>query len=534
MVFHPLFASAADGNPRVLIVSPEQTGIFQSGGLAHATTGLATSLNAEGVPTDVLMPYFLEMNAPPLEWTGQNVRAFLDWHGGQPHKVSEFSVLKSIGNGNPTIFLKHESPASTTNYFDNRRYRGGQKFYAPEATIGESFGAFAQAASEYILSQNYDIVMLNDWTSGLIAVHLHDAKLLGRKVPKVIFAIHNIAYQGLFPKSLADFLGLDERHFSMDGYEFYGKMNFLKAGLLYSDIVYTVSRQYAKEIATPRYGAGLDGVIRLLQARNQIIGILNGITESEWVPTIKTPDLKWTFSANNLVGKAQGKATLQEALGLPVRPDVPTFVLTSRLAEQKGFAYLIDAIAAVAQAGDTQWVVIGDGEQQFIEKLRELEWRFKDNVRYREFSDKLEKQLTRYGDFFVNGAYFEPSGLNQLFALINGTIPVVAGVGGLEDSVVDEKTGLKFPIIPGPNNQHYDPDATRQAAIERFENASALFRRDPGRIQQMRREGMAQRNSWGERVQSAFNPLFRGLLEGSGCASLLLDPVDPRALREVP
>lgn len=499
-------------SPKILMVSPEQSHIFQTGGLAHATTGLAISLRAEGIQTEVLMPAFTDMNSGSLHTTGFRTAVPLDFDHGQPNKRSYFSMLQNNSVDNPTFFLRHDSVNGERNYFDSHpETYGGKKVYAPDLRIGESFGAFAKASVDFIMSQNYDIVILNDWTTGLIALHLKDLKDRGFKVPRVIFAIHNMAYQGLFPESLGRYLGLNEKHFSISGYEFWHQVSFLKAGLQYSDMIYTVSNQYAKEIATPRFGAGLDGLIRQKATEGKVTGILNGIINEEWEPNKKVEGLEHGFTKKDLVGKSRGKAALQAELGFPVSAETPLFVLTSRLAEQKGFAYLTDAIEATIKFGHSQWIVIGDGDADYIKGLKALEEKYPDRVRYRSFSNLLEKKLTRYGDFFVNGAWFEPSGLNQFFALRNGTLPVVSQAGGLMDSVKEGKTGLLFHIHEGAGGQGYDKEATRKAAQAVFEKAIALYG-DKSKMNEMRLNAMSEDHSWNSRIQKHFNSLFEYVL----------------------
>lgn len=505
-----LAATPRTGAPRILMVSPEQTGILQTGGLSHATTGLAVSLNATGIPTEVLMPYYLQMQGDKPQPTGEVFNVGLDYRGTDyPHKSVSFTAHRTEGATHRTTFLRHESVQQ--NYFDNRTDDGKSRSYAPDYHIGEAFGAFAKAAAEYILTHNYDIVILNDWTTGMIAVHLEEARRAGVRVPKVVTAIHNIAFQGVFSKGLADFLGLSERHFNAEhGYEFWGKMNFLKADLQYSDMIYTVSKQYAQEIATPRFGAGLDGVIRQKMTEGRVTGILNGILDHEWDPRRPKPGLAQTFSADDLEGKRRGKVDLQNEFRLPVRADVPVFILTSRMAEQKGFEYLIPAIARTAERSEAQWIIIGDGDAKYIQAVKELESRFPDRLRYRPFSNHFEAMLTRYADFFVNGAWFEPSGLNQFFALKNGTIPVVSEAGGLADSVKPGQNGIRFAIEPQADGTGYDTAATAEAAQRAFQEAIALYR-DPERLNSMRVRGMSENNSWDGRIRSDFMALFQRL-----------------------
>lgn len=510
LTFFVSTAFADDSDPRVIVLSPEQTGILQTGGLAHATTGLAKALNGIGIRTEVLMPYYTEMNAPgPLIEEMRRLHAPVDWQNGRPQKWSQFTVLRHQSSELNTVFLRHDPTRGERNYFDNRSEGSTKKGYGPEDRIGESFGAFAKAAAEYIVNQGYDIAILNDWTMGLVAVHIEEMRRHGIQTPKVIFAIHNIAYQGVFPKSLVDFLGLSERHFRMEGYEYYGKVNFLKAGLQYSDMVYTVSQKYADEITTARFGMGLDGVMRKKLEEGRLTGILNGIDSREWDPRKSyLPEMTSTFSADDLSGKATGKAELQASFGLPTRADVPVFILTSRLAEQKGFEYLLEALSDAVSKNEMQVLIIGDGEPNYVEKAKSLEKSFPERVRYSRFSTKLEKLATAYGDFFVNAAWFEPSGLNQFFALANGTIPVVSEVGGLASSVHRGQNGLTFPIVEGANGQSYDVQATRQAIVKALNEAVALYQHQPGLIHQMRVHGMKESHSWGQRVTREFLPLF--------------------------
>lgn len=524
-------------NFRVLIASVEQTRIFQTGGLAHATTDLAKTLNQAGVSTDVLMPYYLQMNVHgTLTDIDQNYNVLLDWRHGRAHKESVFTVKAMIesdlNTGEQelkTYFLKHDHTDEIVNYFDNRAEDSTQKFYGPAATIGESFGAYSKAAAEFILQNSYDIVILNDWTSGLIATHLHDAKVQGRKTPKVVFAIHNIAYQGVFPKSLVDFLGLPEQHFNFEnGYEFHGQVNFLKAGIQYSDEVYTVSPQYAIEIATRRFGHGLDGLIRRKRNEGRLIGILNGIDNSKWEPAHPV-DPQWpSFSANDLAGKALGKQMLQKQFHLPEDASAPLVISTSRLAEQKGFEYLFDAIRSLASRHHIQFILIGDGESRYIHQAQQLEHDFKNQIRYARYSITLEHLLMNYGDFFINAAWFEPCGLNQFYALRNGAIPVVSCTGGLKDSIQDDVTGFHF-IVPEDGSHHhpYDKWQAQQAIINVFEQkVLKLYNDDPVKLNQMRVAGMQEDHSWLHQVNEIFIPMFYEILRDqndntSDCAQVI-------------
>lgn len=522
-------AEIADRPLHVWVVSPEG-GFFKTGGLGPATDGLAKALNKAGVWTDFIMPYYMEADTPKTVPVANEIKVPLDFINGVPHKTSRFSVHSTVDYLPHTFLLRHENDANQQNYFDNRRQGIMPKFYGPENIIGEAMGAFARAAANFILSRadQIDVVILNDWTTGLIAYHLEQARERGLKVPIVWFAIHNIAYQGQFPHSLVDFLGIPETFSTDKGIEFWGKMNMLKAGIQYSDKVYTVSNNYAEEIATSRFGAGLEGLIQRKRLEGRMMGIPNGIDREEWDPTVKKPGLEWTFSSGDLTGKSAGKAALQEELGLSADGDAPLFILTSRLVEQKGFNYVIDAIAQAA-ASHSHWLIIGDGDPNYIRQLQELEQRYPDKVRYRPFSAALEARATRYADYFLNAAWFEPCGLNQLFALLNGTIPVVSRVGGLADSVQHGETGILFDIIPQEGTgAMYDKEATIHSLVNAIHSALELYN-DKAALQKMRMAGMGVDNSWLERVQNKFLPLFKSLVK-----KLQQDPLSVQGLNASP
>lgn len=502
---------------RVLLVTAESTGLFQTGGLAHAVHGLARAFNQEGLVADIAIPYYLRLPPPKdLRYPNTHIEVPLDVDSqGQAHRWTEFYLLKAgKANHGETLFFRHHS--NKFNYFDNR-VPENKKFYGPESTLGEGFGAFSKAVAQYVLTHKYDIVILNDWHTALTALFLEMARQQGHQTPKVILAIHNLAFQGNFPHSLLYHLGIPDSYFDAnDGIEFYGNMSFLKAGILKSDLVYTVSPQYAQDIATSRFGAGMDGLIRRAHAENRLVGILNGIDDSSWDPVKPYHDsIQWTFSSSDFSGKAKGKAALQARWNLPVNASTPIYVLSSRVVEQKGYAYLPRAMESFLLRKDAQFIVIGDGEPQYIDRLKALELRFPHQFRYKHFKEDYEKEMKAYGDFFINAAWFEPSGLNQLFALKNGTIPILSQVGGLSNSVVDGVSGLFFPIHWKQDHSGYDVEATIKSLVQVLDESHHLFFHKPKQILKMRRAGMLIDNSWNSRVNNEFKNLFNERLSVS-------------------
>lgn len=501
---------------KIGIVSVEKTGVLQTGGLAHATNDLAEAMAKYGHEVEVLMPGYLSSQGAGTV-SDRIITVDLDWHDGRSYRKSEFSLRHQTKKDVEIVFFDDRDAPYRPNYFADQKGS-----YGEPAQIGEAFGALNKAQASFILSQNYDVVILNDWSAGLVAYHLRQLEKAGAKIPKIIFAIHNIAYQGNFDFSLARFLGLPQQDFSVYGYELYGKMSFLKAGLFYADHVYTVSPQYARELTTPRFGAGLDGLIQTITSEGRMSGILNGINVSHWDPTTQTEQLPWAFDSSNFSGKFAGKGALQKTFGLQEDLRAPLFVLTSRLDFQKGFEYLIPAMRKSLETTSSQWFVIGDGNAAFADALKQMQQDFPGRMIYSEYNSDLEKKLIRYGDFFVNAAWFEPSGLNQMFALRNGTVPLVSRVGGLVDSVFDNVNGITFEIPAGPMGMTFDKEIAETNLVNAVQRAIDLYA-DSNRLDRIRKAGMAEDHSWVSRVKNHYNPMFIKVLEGTGAEHRVLN-----------
>lgn len=500
---------ASAHNFRVLMVASECAGLFQTGGLGHAVSGAFHALNESGVETDLILPRYLKMAEAESAKVGRTYRIGLDWTNGAPAREAKFQTHKLVGSIHRTYLMSHASAEGESNYFDNRA--AGRPHYGPADLEGEAWGAWSRAVADFILEGRYDLVRLNDHHCALVALFLHQARVEGRRTPRVEMVVHNLAFQGVYPRSIMQVLNLPEHYFdAFDGIEFYGCVNFMKAGLLFSDHSSTVSAQHARELASKRGGAGLDGLIRRLIFEKRFSGLLNGIHTEDWDPS--TAEREFSFSVNDLRGKAHGKALIQKEFGLAVDGEIPLFILTSRVTEQKGFAYLPRAIERFLANTDAQIIAIGDGDSEYIGLLKQLELWYPEKFRYRRFDARTEKRLTAYGDFFVNAAWFEPSGLNQLFSLVNGTIPIVSRVGGLADSVNDGETGFLFDIQWSESGDGYESIATSQALHVALQRAAESFFFENEKIQEMRRAGMSIDNSWEKRVNEQMIPLFRRIL----------------------
>ena len=352
------------------------------------------------------------------------------------------------------------------------------------------FGVFAQAALAVCtgaadLSWEPDVVHCHDWQTGLVPALLSDIP----RRPASVFTIHNLAYQGLFSRVQFDQLKLPEHLWSLHALEFYGSFSFLKGGLVFSDWITTVSPTYAREIRTAAFGCGLDGLLR--HRAERLVGILNGVDYRVWDPR-HDPLIEHAFGPDQLEGKAANKAALQARFGLPQDPDVPVAGFVGRLVEQKGVDLILDALPAFWER-PFQLVVLGSGD-------RALEARLQDAARAHPmalgvqigYDEPLAHLIEAGADLFLMPSRFEPCGLNQMYSLRYGTVPVVQRVGGLADTVVhaDRKalatgtaTGFTFA----------EPSAERLAtAIEAALNCYA----QPEVWRRLMRAGMAQDFSW--------------------------------------
>ena len=373
-------------------------------------------------------------------------------------------------------------------YFDRDQLYGvGGKDYPDNA---ERFGLFARAAIEVAKHLwRADVIHCHDWQASLVPALLrtqYAADPAFRRVP-VVLTVHNLGYQGLFGRDVVARLGLPESLFHVDALEFYGKVNLLKGGLVFSDYLTTVSRKYAQEIQTPEYGHGLDGVIRGRASR--LVGILNGVDYSIWSPECDTLIAK-KFSTSDMTGKAACKRDLLVQFKLPAaNVKRPLVGIISRFADQKGFD-LIAQIAGDLLKENVCLVVLGTGEPKYEALFRALAEHKPDRVGVRVgFDNTLAHKIEAGSDLFLMPSRYEPCGLNQIYSLRYGTVPVVRATGGLDDTVEPFEplsgrgTGFKF--------QEYDG----QALLETLRLAIKMYH-DPPAWQKLVTNGMAKDFSW--------------------------------------
>jgi starch synthase len=288
------------------------------------------------------------------------------------------------------------------------------------------------------LELNVDVIHCNDWQTGLVPAYL---KLLYRNLPRyqrisTLYTIHNMAFQGAFWHWDMLLTGLDWKHFNLHEMEFYGKLNLLKTGLVFCDAINTVSPRYAKEIQTSEFGWGLESL--LLHRRDALSGILNGIDSQIWNPATDR-FLTANYDVDSVrQNKPICKAALQEKLGLPQLDDSPLVGIIGRLADQKGLDMVAQIVPDWVQNSNVQWAVLGTGDLQYEELFDKFNDRYPDKFAARlEFSDELAHMIEAGADMFLMPSRYEPCGLNQMYSLTYGTVPVVRETGGLADTVTD-------------------------------------------------------------------------------------------------
>lgn len=373
----------------------------------------------------------------------------------------------------------------------------------------ERFIFFSKAVANLArhLPARLHVVHVHDWQAALVPLFLLDQRRREPwdQAPRCCLTIHNLAYQGQFAGHAYHLANLPPEYFSMEGLEFHGGMNCLKAGINFSQAITTVSPRYAREITHPELGFGLDGVLRNRQSI--LTGILNGVDYSEW-HTRGNPNLAHPYDAHDLTGKSLQKAALQKELGLPVDPRIPLFGNIGRLVHQKGVDILLGALGELLAQVNLQFVSLGAGLPEFESALHDLARRYPNKMAVRTGYDHgLPHQIEAGCDFFLMPSKFEPCGLNQMYSLRYGAIPVVRATGGLDDSVLDiresplKANGIKF--------SEYSTAALAKAICK----AIALYQQ-PGLLIHYRRNGMLQDFSW-DRTAAQYLKVYNKILRAA-------------------
>jgi starch synthase len=480
--------------PSVLLIGSEARPFSKTGGLADVLGALPSALQRLGWDATVVLPRYRGSRAAEL------VESFPVSIGGYTRDAGFYSA--PLADGARAVLVDcpdlYDRPglytANNVDYPDNAR----------------RFAFLVRAALEFAGRRGAgpSIVHAHDWQAGLAPVYLRTLyathPVLGG-TPS-LFTIHNLAYQGSFEPDWLPRLDLAWDQFSIDRMEFYGRISFLKGGINAADVITTVSRRYADEIQTPTFGFGFDGILRA-RAEN-LVGVLNGIDVAEWDPA-HDPFLPKPFDVGDLSAKRDAKAAVLGRYGLPADAaalDRPLIGMVSRMVDQKGF----DLIAAVLEdlaLFDVGLVVLGTGEPQYQEMWTTFAARHPDRIGARiGFDESLAHLIEGGADIFLMPSRFEPCGLNQMYSMRYGTVPVVHGVGGLADTVVDYSPGREgstgFVMV----------DYTPRGLLRALDRAVTLFA-DPGKWRALQRAGMQQDFSW-DRSAREYVKIYDRALEG--------------------
>ncbi|HUS06882.1 MAG TPA: glycogen synthase GlgA [Bryobacteraceae bacterium] len=472
---------------RILMVASEANPFAKTGGLADVVGSLPIALAAKGQEVAVAMPFYpgAAAGAPKAESVYRNLRI---WLGRDAYDVN-IRMLKHDG----VTFYFVECPPL---FGRPELYGAGGEDY-PDNHI--RYGVFCRAVLG-IIRHLYrpHIIHCHDWQSALVPVFLKtqfagDPTFYGIKV---LFTIHNLGYQGLFDPTALGQLGLDASLFTPAALEFFGKINLLKGALVFSDALSTVSRGYAREVQTKEYGWGLDGLLR--ERASVLTGIVNGVDYGEWSPD-RDKHICCSYSAADTAGKRKCKLDLLKTFGLTVDDlDRPVLGIVSRFAGQKGFD-LIEEISADLLLEDIYLTVIGSGEPQYEQMFLDLAKAGAGRIGVRvAYDNEIAHKIEAGADMFLMPSRYEPCGLNQIYSLRYGTVPIVRATGGLDDTI-DEETGFKFLEYSGA------------ALLRTIRDALAAYK-DKARWQRLMITGMGRDFSW-DASASEYIALYKRLTE---------------------
>jgi starch synthase len=479
---------------KIVHIASELFPYVKTGGLADAVGSLAGTLAGRDHEVAVMVPGYRVVLEHPDAKNARRVFRLKVEMGGEfmSGEVRTFSPRKNL-----QVYL-----ICREEFFDRRHpYGTGERDYEDNA---DRFIFFAKGAIETLRLADLqaDVVQAHDWQAALVPLLLRDAERRhGMTLAmKTVFTIHNIAFQGVFPSRVFHRTNLPEELNNIDGIEYYNQVNLLKGGILFADRVTTVSPRYAREIQTPEFGCGLDGVVQ--SRTDDIVGLLNGIDTAVWNPAVD-PLLPARYSAVNLAGKAVCRTQLLKSQSLDPKFSGPVYGMVCRLAEQKGIDLLL-ANEEFFLHENCRLIVLGSGERRYEEALQSLVGRAPQKISLSARHDETMSHLIEAGaDFFMMPSLFEPCGLNQMYSQAYGTLPLVSQVGGLADTVVDADadavngTGLTFP-------------ATAEGLADGLKRSLVLFA-DKSRLSAVQKRGMDRDFSWAK-AAAAYEQLYQDTL----------------------
>ncbi|MFW6112732.1 MAG: glycogen synthase GlgA [Thermodesulfobacteriota bacterium] len=483
-------------NLKVLFVVSEAVPYAKTGGLADVAGTLPYALKELGADVRVLMPYYGQIQQKDL----RVVTLAEDLEGRLGEAPLGFDLLTPAEGDTPFYFVARDE------FFERSQLYGTPK--GDYFDNLERFSFFCSAVLPFCQKMDFtpDVIHCHDWQASLVPVFLKYRWMFEPvfAATKSLLTIHNLAYQGLFSREKFPLLGLPWTVFSMNGLEYYDKINLLKGGIVFADAVNTVSRGYSQEIQTPEYGYGLEGVLK--HRREVLFGIVNGVNYEDWNPETD-PLIAANFGPKNLKGKAKNKTALMEAYNLDQKlAQAPILGIISRLADQKGFDLVAEVLEEL-MAQKVMVVILGTGEEKYHELLTAEAQKYPGQLGVKiAFDNQLAHLIEAGSDMFLMPSRYEPCGLNQMYSMKYGTVPVVRATGGLVDTVtpVDPAKGTGTGFVFTEYSAAAFLEALNQA-IEAFQNKK-LWKK-------IMLNGMAQDFSWSASAR-AYQKLYEQLAAG--------------------
>jgi starch synthase len=474
---------------RIAILSSEAVPFAKTGGLADVSAALTKALHAEGAESFLIMPLYDQIDRSLL--SGQFIDDLeVEWRGKRPRiAVWQSDVLNA-----PTYLI------------DAPHYFARGKIYG-DAEDFERFAFLCRAAIALLkrLGDAPDVLHCNDWPTGFASVEMRARRRREEFFANtgVLFSIHNLAYQGAFKPSDLWWLGFSDY---ANDFMLQGVASALKAGILAADAVSTVSPRYAREIQTPAQGNGLDWLMRA--RRDRLVGIVNGVDYEVWNPETD-PHIASHFSAADVSGKRECKLDLLRRFGLPQEPERPILAIISRLVSQKGYDLIREAARGILDSG-AFFIALGAGEREYEDFLQSWHDRAPHRVGiYKGYAgEPLAHQIEAGADMFLMPSLYEPCGLNQMYSMRYGTVPIVRATGGLDDTVES------FDVSTGKGNGFKFGPYSASALLEKIREA-IYFYTQPGIWTQIQRNGMKTDNSWSAAAKK-YLQLYREVTGGTG------------------
>lgn len=472
----------------VLFAASECAPFIKTGGLGDVIGALPKALKKQGINVSVILPKFEDL---PFHIKQEmthitSIEVPVGW------RQQFCGIEKLVANGITYYFLDNEY------YFK----RHGSYGYFDD---GERFAFFSRAILESIpfLEDLPEIIHCHDWQTGLVSVLLkaHYQKHPLYEDIKTVFTIHNLLYQGIYPKTvLAELLDLSELYFNIDGLEFHGNVSYLKAGLAFANFVTTVSPTYAEEIQTPYYGEQLDGYLR--KRNGDLKGIINGIDNESYDPST---DEYLPIPFSTYEGKMKNKRNLQETLNLPVNDEVPVISMVTRLVDQKGIDLILHVFHEMMGQG-IQFILLGTGEEKYESAFRNLAEQYTNQVSTNTYFDEgMARRIYAGSDIFLMPSQFEPCGIGQLLAMRYGALPLVRETGGLRDTVIP------FNQFTGEGNGFSFTHYNAHDMLHTIEQAVGMYKFQPKRWRQLVENAMKEDFSWNS-SSSHYIDLYENLI----------------------